>query len=135
MKTKSTETNEKSLGHVHAAAHFRELEKSYARLPPVSQKTDPAVDAAGLFENQIRRLKMLNIAFKKSRSQWTATVETKHDTYACTICKPRSYDPLQMYWWEVNGVARRRAGAGSTLDRAISMVHEAVQECETKAVA
>lgn len=111
------------------------LEKSICYNAPVSQKTDPAVDAAGLFENRIGECDMLNIAFKKSRGQWTATVETKHDTYACTICKPQSYDPLQMYWWEVNGVARRRSGAGSTLDVATRMVHEAIQECETKAVA
>lgn len=58
MKTKSTKTIQKSLRHVHAAAHFRELEKSDATLSPVSQTTDPAVDAAGLFENQIRRMKM-----------------------------------------------------------------------------
>lgn len=52
---------------------------------PVSRKTDPAVDAAGLFENQIRRVKMERaIALKKLTKMFGRKLGWRIDPKAAT---------------------------------------------------
>lgn len=54
-KVKSAETYKKSLRGVTEICRMPKTADPTCYTSPVSRKADPAVDAAGLFENQIRR--------------------------------------------------------------------------------
>lgn len=128
---KSAETRELSLRGMSRISQNGKNADPPCYNAPVSRKADPAVDAAGLFENQIRRLNMQTIAWTKGRGQWTATV----GKIKCTILPPNPRDPLPYYWWETAGPASywNRRGGGSSLKIAQRMVAESLDESERMA--